>query len=93
MRTPEQFLHYCADTDVLQHGCGRKKKKITFSQKRKLQHRQMHSRGCVRVSLGKVNDFLIDLHSICGRMEANADVKTFQQIIRIHPETIFALLT
>lgn len=93
MHTPEQFLHYCADTDVLQRGCGRKKKKITFSQKQQLQHRQMHSRGCVRVSLGKVNDFLIDLHSICGCLEANADVKTFQEIIRILPETIFALLT
>lgn len=29
VHTPETFLHYCADTDVLQRGCGRRKKKKT----------------------------------------------------------------
>lgn len=62
--TPEEFLHYCADTDVLRYGCGGKK--IEFPQKQQLQHRQMHSRGRVGVSLGKVNDSFIDSHSICG---------------------------
>lgn len=68
-------------------------KKIEFPQNQQLQHRQMHSRGRVGVFLRKVNDFLIDSHSICGWMEANVDGKTFQQIIRILPEAIFALLT